>query len=272
MSLRSSPRRSRIAHFKAPFLFSIAAPAALGLACGGRTDDASSPDRNTSLAEPDAGQVATTHECEGRPPVGGPCSGVSCVDGVWESIPVACNPPPQSTVCPGSAAEVGTSCFGYLPGLTCDYDFCSGDTAPMRRCSELTGQWEALPVPTCNPPGVPPCPETLPVPGSDCQLTEPLTCLFAGGCDGQSSAECRGGQWWVEYSSGPACNPPAVVPVCPERELVAGDECPYEGQACSSEACEAGAESRAGHVCAAGVWQDVALSCTLDGGVPDGGS
>ena len=31
-------RRSRIAHFKTPFLLSVAAPAALGVACGGRTD------------------------------------------------------------------------------------------------------------------------------------------------------------------------------------------------------------------------------------------
>jgi hypothetical protein len=285
MSIPPSPRRSRIAHFKAPFIISVAGSAALGLGCGGKTDAEAIL---TTNPPPQVGTVDGVSTCDGDPPSSNAnsCTGPiwSCVDGKWEATTFSCNPPyAQSTVCPESPAEIGTSCGGYLGGLSCDYaDGCNG-TSPLRRCSESTALWESILPPSCNPPPPddPRCEATLPVPGSDCTFWE-FTCSYPGGCQEPATAVCRAGQWFVTYSSGPACNPPAVIPVCPERQLVNGEDCAYEGQACSNEACEPGAESHAGYVCSANHWQDATVTCPVptnnapdagasDGGAPDGG-
>jgi hypothetical protein len=227
MSIPARSRRSRIAHFRTPFLLSVAAPAALGVACGGNADDIDGPEQTSSLAQAGAGGEA------------------------------------PSAACPAAAADVGTSCLDFVGGLTCEYEFCFS-SAPMRRCSESTRRWEDIEVPSCNPPapGLDGCPFELPVPGSDCVTAEQPDCAYPGSCEGSSTAVCRSGQWLVAYSSGPACNPPAVVPVCPERELVAGEGCAYEGQTCSRDACESDAGTHPGHVCTSGLWQEVAaISC-----------
>ena len=288
MSIPSSPRRSRIAHFKTPFILSIAAPAVLGLGCGGKTDDVSDPDPIVARNPPPQTQTHTgdvllpdiqppSPACEGDPPSNNAsfCAGPiwRCVDGEWTPSSGSCNPPPpQSTICPDAPAEVGTSCWSYLGGLTCSYDFCYGATAPMRRCSETTYQWEEIAAPPCNPP--PPddlyCEATLPVAGSDCTI--PVTCSYPGACESPSTATCQAGQWLVVLSSGPACNPPPVVPVCPERELVLGEACVYEGQRCSNEACEPGTESHDGYMCTFGQWLGAVVSCPPPSNAPDAGA
>ena len=277
MSIPSSPRRSRIAHFKAPFILSVAGSAALGLGCGGKTDDLNRPNPPYLVDEEDVAQQLPPTACEGDPPSGNTdaCRGPiwMCVDGEWEQSYISCNPPfPQSPICPESPADIGTSCASYLGGLSCEYDYCYG-TTPMRRCNESTALWEDIPPPTCNPPPPEPegCADTLPVPGSDCTIPQ-LSCSYPGACESPSTATCVAGQWVVTYSSGPACNPPAVVPVCPERELVSGESCAYGGQECSNEACESGAASHDGYVCSSGQWQAAVVSCPPSDSAPDAGA
>lgn len=293
MSIPSSPRRSRIAHFKAPFIISIAGSAALAPGCGGKSDAdttehvTANPPPSESLAQSDAGDglpprlPTTAHPCDGESPsyittCGGPIW--RCVDGEWEAAYFSCNPPPTpSEVCPTSAAEVGSFCGSYLGGLTCEYQYCYDATAPMRRCDESTLLWEEILPPTCNPPPPDsfPCEATLPIPGSDCSSIPERVCSYPGGCESPSTAVCRSGQWLVTYSSGPACNPPAVVPVCPQQAIARGAGCAYEGQACSNVSCELGAESHDGYVCTAGKWEPRVVSCPPDNapdvGAADGG-
>src|SRR6187551_264405 len=99
MSIPSSPRRSRIAHFKAPFILSVAGSAALGLGCGGKTD----ADLTPSLAQDDADD-ARALPCKGKPPSAtNSCGGLSanCINGEWLLSYNACNPPPPpSEICP----------------------------------------------------------------------------------------------------------------------------------------------------------------------------
>jgi hypothetical protein len=113
----------------------------------------------------------------------------------------------------------------------------------------------------------------MPVAGSDC-LGDGQACGYPG-CEGptSSTATCVGGQWLVHYSSGPACNPPAVIPVCPERPIVNLSRCAYDEQLCSNEPCN-GAEVRSGFVCATDIWLGVMLSCptpAVDAGAAPGG-
>ncbi len=165
MIVSTSRRRSRIAHFKAPFIVSIAGPAAFGIACGGQADidDLDQGTRDTSLSSADAGGLLAPvlptngQACAGVPPApSSPCNiPAQCVDGQWVQGLVACNPPPvDSTSCPASPAEVGASCAGYAGGLTCEYEYCY-ELLPTRRCDEATSVWEELPLPTCNPPPPP---------------------------------------------------------------------------------------------------------------------
>jgi hypothetical protein len=47
--------------------------------------------------------------------------------------------------------SAGEACGEYFAGLTCEYEFCYAMT-PMVVCGEVSGQWEVLPQPPCNPP------------------------------------------------------------------------------------------------------------------------
>jgi hypothetical protein len=211
--------------------------------------------------------------CSAPAPPPGPCgTPATCVNGEWTRPYVSCNPPPIAA-CPTVMPEIGTSCAGQEAGGSCNYGYCYDASVPQRRCNGSTWLWEEIPVPTCNPP--PPtnlaCATTMPVPGSDCSF-EDQVCGYPG-CEGPaaSTATCRFGQWWVVYSGGPACNPPAVVPVCPEREIVGGQGCAYEEQVCFQDACAAGAEVRIGYQCVGGAWQGELFACAPDAGAPDGG-
>jgi len=278
-----TPRRSRIAHFKAPFIVSVAAPAAIGLACGGkaeveRLDPTWNPPQiggssgtydplaNVSPTSGGSGGMPSTQPCSGKPPVRDDsyCGGYQCVNGEWQPVPSACNPPPLlAPTCPATEPQLGTPCAQFGGGMVCEYEYCYGP-APTRRCSYATGLWEALPLPSCNPPE---CPTSMPVAGSDCGA-EGQECLYPVCEPNLSSATCHFGQWAVVYSPGAACNPPAVVdPVCPQRAIVAGANCWFEEQLCGNGApCVAG--RRYGLQCVGGHWQGEALNCS---GEPDGG-
>jgi hypothetical protein len=186
MNMRTHPRRSRIGHFKSPFLVSLAG-ATVAVACGGR-----SPDETT--AEPVGTQLASEQQQQG--------------------------------IEPGQQGAAGASGCGVS-------GFCESPAAPDDS----------------------PCPQEMPVPGSACYGAG-QGCRYPG-CAGPeaNSATCVGGQWLVHYSSGPVCNPPEVVPVCPNREIPGGDECAYEGLSCISDC--AGVDSLAGFVCREGTWQPV---------------
>src|SRR6185295_4578536 len=174
-------RRSRIAQFKAPFIVSVAGPAALGIACGGQAgtaadtaDTAQAPGDRSALARADAGVLPpqlpiTALACKGAAPVDpSPChADPVCEKGEWVLHSVSCNPPNLFRPCPASEPALGASCAGYPADTSCEYEYCSG-TQPTRRCngSQL---WEQVPLPTCNPPAmIRACPLTMPVPGSDC--------------------------------------------------------------------------------------------------------
>ena len=176
-------RRSRIAHFKAPFVLSVAAPAVLGIACGGKTDPTSLD--QAALAVPGTPCEPSASEPESD----GYCPPASCINGLWtratcnppappeltcpeppppspdDSCPstarcddgewvfdfVACNPPPSLDQCPEEPPAAGDSCDTYLGGLVCEYEFCGGPV-PMFSCSSETRTWEAIPLLSCNPP------------------------------------------------------------------------------------------------------------------------
>jgi hypothetical protein len=284
MPPQTSPRRSRIAHFKAPFIVSLAASAALG--CGGKAN-VTDPDvlevpleENRPLAETSEGcpsslpstgsacQVEETELCSYYPNCP---STARCVDGSWDTTLLACNPPPPLQNCPDAEPEAGTTCWGYLAGLTCEYPFCY-DTAPTVRCG-ADWEWEALPLPSCNPPPVvESCPEAMPEPGSDC-ANEELFCGYEG-CQGpeSSTAVCRHSQWLVEYSSDLTCNPPPVVPSCPGVEPTSGAGCAYEGQACGYGICGDLIDARRVHSCASGTWQTLEAPCAPGAGADDAGA
>jgi hypothetical protein len=208
--MRTQPRRSRIAHFKAPFLASVAGATVATLACGARIDDTSDGVGDTTQDSANAGTGGAGQHTSGYDP-----NGVS------------------------NGGSAGTAGYGNCP----------------------IGSF-------CNPPGYPPsyfCPSEMPVAGSACYDTG-QTCSFPG-CEGpeSSTASCIGGQWLVQYSFGPACNPPAVIPVCPERALPIGEACAYDGQVCLGE-CDS--LQRSGGSCSGGTWQAVIEPCGFhDAGV-----
>jgi hypothetical protein len=271
-------RRSRIAHFRTPFIISVAAPAAFGVACGGKAEIAdaiggagsSSVSNGGSSAGGSAGSStggsAGSPSCSGPAPAGAGYCGTVCVNGQWVSEVAGCNPPPPPiTVCPSVEPEVDASCAGYAGNLRCEYEFCGG-VLPTRICNSSTGRWAELAPGICNPPApLPACPLNMPAAGSDCTL-EAQECRYDG-CQGPASsvAICSFGQWTTAYSSSANCNPPAIQPVCPRRELSAGEGCAFEGQTCSNEPCTS--SSRNGFVCDAGAWGATVLSCLVDAGI-----
>lgn len=217
--MRIQPRRSRLAHFQAPFVVSIASATVATLACGARIDDTNAGVGDSPRGRADAGAAGAGQHTSGYDPNEASQGGSAGTSGYYDNCPVgaACNPP---------AWGFGTS-----------------------------------------------CPAEMPIAGSGCYV-EGERCHFPG-CEGPESntASCFGGQWLVYYSSGPACNPPQVIPVCPERAVLIGALCAYEGQLCLGE-CDPW--QRSGGSCTGGTWQAVTEACgSLDAGVTpslDGGS
>lgn len=162
--LSRSPRRSRIAHFKTPFLVTVAAPIALGMGCGSKAEGTAEPTPIRGETPSPGGPCDENIQCNPPPPQG--CEGPApvmettwcgtrvgeCIDGEWVIPLISCNPPPPERDCPVEVPASGDSCA--QPGQTCEYEYCYEPRVPMVTCSER-GVWEALPVPTCNPP--PPC-------------------------------------------------------------------------------------------------------------------
>jgi hypothetical protein len=267
-------RRSRIAQFKAPFILSVASSAAI--ACGGKADvgevgqvaeNGGAPDTRCPEDLPAAGapcSLAASELCSYTPDC--PAS-ARCVGGEWSTDILACNPPapePQAE-CPSAQPSAGSDCSEYASGLTCEYAYCYGSQVPMVVCADYT--WQALPVPSCNPPAIdypPPveaCPESMPEAGSDC-TSDARVCGYPG-CGGEeaSTATCHGRQWLVEYSAGPACNPPAVIPICPSIEPVANADCAYDGQSCMYGVCGDPQSPARLYVCGASGWVQADVNC-----------
>jgi hypothetical protein len=253
--MSSARRRSRIAHFKTPFVVSVAAPAALGVACGGVVahDDTPCEAGYSCTLLPAVNPPAPSVTTSNNPPVL-PVATASV------NPPYTTTNPPAPAQCPEIMPSPGTSCSGFATGAQCDYDYCYS-TQPMVRCGS-DGNWHELPLPSCNPPFVSACPEAMPQAGADCSDESGLVCGYAG-CEGPSSstATCTFGQWLVHYSSGPVCNPPAVVPVCPQAQPAVDAGCAYPGQSCSYAACVE-------LTCSAGVWSQLEVACDADAGAP----
>lgn len=214
--------------------------------CGGRADSEGSG----------ASQVANDPgACAGSGTAG------TCGVEAAESAPAG---EPADSVQPGCPAEMpepGSSCTGYASWIRCEYDYC-GDTAPFS-CNRLSGVWEPR-VLSCDP-GVPlaaGCPTSVPVPGSDCE-PEGLGCDYRSECYGAvdgDHAQCRFGQWLVVFATTASCDY-FGMPVCPERSIIDGTGCAYEGQNCSPASCPPGTSRRAGHVCRNGVWRATSFTC-----------
>ena len=233
-----TPRRSRIAHFKAPFIVSVVAPAALGLACGGKSHD-------DGIFHP-----------QNPPEVGGS-------SGTYD--PLAKPSPTATGGAGGTTSTQQCSAERPAPDPSCHKEY---------RCEN--GEWQWVPT-SCNPLGLPPvCPDSMPAAGSDCAADDQV-CLYPVCEPDPSSATCHYGQWVVVYSPGAACNPPAVVtPVCPQQPIVEGANCWYDEQLCSQDdTCTNGL--RDAFQCVGGHWQGEVIGCPSseapDGGAeaPDGG-
>lgn len=244
MSHTPRKRRSRIAHFKQPFIVGVAS-SAVALSCGGR---ANAPEGGGS------GGISAVTGCPETPPSAGsacavagqqcgdPCADtlVRCEGGVFVATAASCNPPPPPETCPEEPPSPGDGCSGFLEGDECSYPYC-GTSVPMSRC--VNGQWEPIGIPSCNPPPPPEtaCPDGMPEAGSNCD--GPSECLYPG-CAGpeSNSAQCVFNQWVVSYSIGAACNPPPVIAICPEAEPVHGSGCVYDQQCqygqCTSATCD----------------------------------
>jgi hypothetical protein len=207
----------------------LAPVAAIDAGCGGQANQSQEPIRTA----PDGG--VSLEACPDRAPaVDSACSqellscqygdlpdinsycpdlGRTCIDGAWQPLLIACNPPRAlSNHCPESLPDIGTSCVDYQRGLTCEYPFCSG-MAPQVRCSDVSLTWEAIELPSCNPPAPVECPPEAPVLGSDCYF-EGEQCVY-GTCgdpqDPRSTPLCQDG-FWVQLE----------VALCPTPEGDAG--------------------------------------------------
>jgi hypothetical protein len=217
-------RRSRIAHFKTPFIVSVAVPAVFGVACGGRAgslEQEAGTERETdgtvnTATNPSAPILVTgVPTCSGEPPRTYTACSLTpyCEDGEWVVSYVTCNPPfVVLDTCPTAEPAGGTSCAGYSPGLTCDYAYCYG-LSPTVRCSEASGLWEGLPLPSCNPPPPEPeCPSVPPALGAGCYY-EGQSCTY-GSCHDPRNSDpfrtCTAGVW--QSSELP----------CPPRDVDAG--------------------------------------------------
>ncbi|MEY4550070.1 MAG: hypothetical protein RL685_6265 [Pseudomonadota bacterium] len=305
---RSTPRRSRISHFKTPFVVAVLAPVAvLEMGCGGRAGEPEGPllgsggttqTSSTTTTEPNGNpppRASSTATCPAeRPLLGSACTGqietvcgyaplpvcatgIHCRDGTWQYTgDGACNPPWVfgGERCPETLPEFGTSCSAAPSGVECEYEYCGG-TAPLARCSTQTVLWEPIHLFACNPPRPVEsyCPAQMPEHGSDCS-TQGRLCYYEG-CEGLSdTATCNHGQWSVQYQPGAACNPPFVLtPVCPSVEPVAGNDCAFEDQQCPYGSCGSVEDPGRTATCSSGTWQQLETPCfvSADAGVDGGG-
>jgi len=209
----------------------LAPVAALDVGCGARADQNDDPLGVVPAAVPDAGAHQGTCP-DSSPAIDSACSdeGLSCsysgdacsysnrrcLYGIWQlEGGYSCNPPPpQSNVCPEATPEIGSSCAWFVPGLTCEYEYCYGAVAPLARCSETLAVWEAVDVPSCNPPAREFCPDAPPEVGSSCFQSGQL-CVYGVACgdvdDPLRGFECVADAWQ-----------PSAYPECPASAVDAG--------------------------------------------------
>jgi hypothetical protein len=226
--LPRATRRSRIAHFKAPFIVAVLAPvAALDSGCGQAEPGAGPFDRlpgsTNALGCPGAPLLGSVCRYEGLScsygdpsDTGSDCPEPArrCVDGIWQLDAIACDPPPQPiATCPDTLPQSGTSCWGYELGLACEYPSCFGASIAEARCSAESLRWETHES-SCNPPpDYEACPSDPPELGSRCR-NGGQQCVY-GTCgdldDPRSTPLCQDG-FWVQLE----------VALCPTPEADAG--------------------------------------------------
>jgi hypothetical protein len=82
-----------------------------------------------------------------------------------------------------------------------------------------------------------------------------------GECISDDNAQCRFGQWLVEFATSASCDY-FGTPVCPERPIIDTSGCAYEGQTCAPASCPPGTAYREGHQCFNGFWRAAAFTCS----------
>lgn len=259
--MRRRPR-SRIAHFQQPFLVGVVTSAALVQGCGDaspapgqsrRAAPATEGNHPTGFAESDAAESS-----QAAPRESGAANPVS-TDPAGTQLP---EPPPVnglpesagSETCPAVTPNAGESCAGYTTGLEC-LAYCYEAEIPLVVCNPQ-GLWEALPVPTCNPP--PPsfdCPAERPQAGVACTEAG-AHCEYTGCEGGIDTAICSYGQWVVTLAPTLICNPPPVTPICPPTPPMDGSPCAYNDQSCDYGDCGGPYASCSDHT-----WSVYEVSC-----------
>jgi hypothetical protein len=246
-TMRRKPR-SRIAHFQQPFLIGVVSSAALVHGCGDvapvseqsrRAVSSDDDGAHTDFAESDAdeGSSLTPDESGTGGGATDPVEATDPVDTVIPGLPTISNPPEPMGLesCPAVTPSAGESCAGYVTGLECSGPYCYEAEAPLVVCN-LQGLWEALPIPTCNPPPVEyDCPAERPQPGVACTEAGAY-CEYTGCEGGLDTAMCNYGQWVVEFAPTLICNPPGV-PICPPTVPTDGSPCAFNEQYCSYGEC-----------------------------------
>lgn len=146
-----------------------------------------------------------------------------CADGTWQDQSPTCNPPPTVVdECPSAEPPAGASCYGYEPGLDCEYN--ADSSCPTNIVCE-DGTWLDQ-SPTCNPPPqlIDECPPESPASHQACDGYAPdLTCEYGVGTSCPTTIVCDGATWESET---PPCNPPPPeLSSCPEQRPTVGTAC-----------------------------------------------
>lgn len=146
-----------------------------------------------------------------------------CADGTWQDQSPTCNPPPTLVdECPPEVPSADASCYGYEPGLDCEYN--SESSCPTNVVCE-DGTWLDR-SPTCNPPPqlIDECPVETPASHQACdEYVSGLSCEYGVGTSCPTTIVCDGVTWESET---PPCNPPPPeLSSCPEQRPTVGTAC-----------------------------------------------
>jgi hypothetical protein len=238
-----SPRRSRIAHFKTPFVVAVLAPVApFGIGCGARAEELAGP----PLASGGATQTSSTTAAGST------------------SNPATTNPTATlngPTSCPAERPILGSACSATAAtgvagsaGGGCQYE-------PLPVCVTgiacINGTWRYSGSGGCNPPwafGFNICPDTEPAVGTSCASAKPgVTCEYAY-CYGTAPlVRCSEQSVLWEPLPVPSCNPPPMPEVtCPEQMPTHGADCAHEAQVCAYDGCQGAGTDTA--TCSYGQW------------------
>jgi hypothetical protein len=137
--------RSRIRHFRAPVVVTVALGAVPG--CSG---DTLGLEKSCPATAPSEGASCNYSgpACNYDPCASYPTKTATCKDGRWRVSITSCNPPPpEVTVCPVEQPVSGAYC--NYSGPACEYDLCAGVATTTATCDAAA--WTVIHA-TCNPP------------------------------------------------------------------------------------------------------------------------